>query len=214
MGESFKTKIRGRKHVCLILDKLGKSLCDVIEKNNLNGFTMAEVRDFGRQIFEAVAYCHKHKLTHTDLKPENVLLCDEVRDTADGKGWVVTSTHTKMIDFGGVTYEDEYHASMINTRQYRAPEVMLALGWSHPSDIWSAACMLPELLKGIPLFSTHADQEHFALMQKILGTTFEPSMTLQSLENYKHNPKRLSRSPSRAPTSHERGRSPSVVPVG
>lgn len=211
---SFSTKVRGRKHVCIILSKLGKSLCDVIEKNNLNGFTMAEVREFGRQMFEAVAYCHKYKLAHTDLKPENILLCDDVKETPDGKGWSITSTDTKLIDFGGATYEDEYHASMINTRQYRAPEVMMALGWSYPSDIWSAGCMLPELLKGIPLFQTHADQEHFALMQKILGKTFDPSMITDSLERYSRSDKRRSRSSSsREHSPEERGRSPSVVPV-
>jgi serine/threonine protein kinase len=31
----------------------------------------------------------------------------------------------KLIDFGGATYEDEHHTQIINTRQYRAPEVIL-----------------------------------------------------------------------------------------
>uniref|UniRef100_M4C289 Protein kinase domain-containing protein n=1 Tax=Hyaloperonospora arabidopsidis (strain Emoy2) TaxID=559515 RepID=M4C289_HYAAE len=41
----------------------------------------------------------------------------------------------KLIDFGGATYEDESKSSIINTRQYRSPEVILGLGWSYPSDI-------------------------------------------------------------------------------
>jgi len=31
----------------------------------------------------------------------------------------------KIIDMGGATYDDDHHSSIINTRQYRAPEVML-----------------------------------------------------------------------------------------
>ena len=31
----------------------------------------------------------------------------------------------KLIDFGGATHETEHHSSIINTRQYRAPEVIL-----------------------------------------------------------------------------------------
>lgn len=31
----------------------------------------------------------------------------------------------KLIDFGGATYANEHHTSIINTRQYRAPEVIL-----------------------------------------------------------------------------------------
>lgn len=35
------------------------------------------------------------------------------------------SSEIKIIDFGGATFEDDYHTSIINTRQYRAPEVIL-----------------------------------------------------------------------------------------
>lgn len=31
----------------------------------------------------------------------------------------------KIIDFGGATYDNENHSSIINTRQYRSPEVIL-----------------------------------------------------------------------------------------
>lgn len=31
----------------------------------------------------------------------------------------------KIIDFGSATFENDYHSSLINTRQYRAPEVIL-----------------------------------------------------------------------------------------
>ncbi|CAM9774353.1 unnamed protein product, partial [Ectocarpus sp. 13 AM-2016] len=39
-----------------------------------------------------------------------------------------------VIDFGGATYEHDSHASVVNTRQYRAPEVILGLRWLYPSD--------------------------------------------------------------------------------
>ena len=35
------------------------------------------------------------------------------------------NTEVKMIDFGGATYQSEHHTQIINTRQYRAPEVIL-----------------------------------------------------------------------------------------
>eukprot|EP00971_Amphidinium_carterae_P157392 3119925-Amphidinium_carterae.2 len=46
-----------------------------------------------------------------------------------------------IIDFGNATYEDEHHSSVINTRQYRGPEVVLELGWDVRSDIWSLGCL-------------------------------------------------------------------------
>lgn len=60
----------------------------------------------------------------------------------------------KVIDFGGSTYDNERKASIVNTRQYRAPEVILDLGWSFPSDGWSAGCIAAELYQGELLFAT------------------------------------------------------------
>lgn len=59
-----------------------------------------------------------------------------------------------VIDFGGATYDYESKSSIINTRQYRSPEVILGLGWSYPSDIWSAGCIIAELYLGELLFAT------------------------------------------------------------
>ncbi|CAI5702232.1 unnamed protein product [Peronospora effusa] len=75
----------------------------------------------------------------------------------------------KLIDFGGATYEDESKSSIINTRQYRSPEVILGLGWSYPSDIWSAGCIIAELYLGELLFATHENLEHLALMERCIG---------------------------------------------
>lgn len=60
-----------------------------------------------------------------------------------------------VIDFGGATYDDDEHKStIVNTRQYRAPEVILEVGWSFPSDLWSAGCIISELYTGDLLFAT------------------------------------------------------------
>ncbi|KAL4114109.1 hypothetical protein PRIC2_014789 [Phytophthora ramorum] len=75
----------------------------------------------------------------------------------------------KLIDFGGATYEDESKSSIINTRQYRSPEVILGLGWSYPSDIWSAGCIIAELYLGELLFATHENLEHLALIERCIG---------------------------------------------
>ena len=51
-----------------------------------------------------------------------------------------------MIDFGGATYDnDPRKSTVVNTRQYRGPEVILEIGWSFPSDVWSAGCIIAEV---------------------------------------------------------------------
>eukprot|EP00913_Durusdinium_trenchii_P002788 g2579.t1 len=75
------------------------------------------------------------------------------------------SSDIKLIDFGNATYEDEHHSSIINTRQYRGPEVILSMGWNELSDVWSMGCILMELYTGELLFGTHENLEHLALME-------------------------------------------------
>ncbi len=77
------------------------------------------------------------------------------------------SSEIKVIDFGSATFEDQYHSSIVSTRHYRAPEVILGLGWSYACDLWSVGCILVELLAGDALFQTHENLEHLAMMEKV-----------------------------------------------
>jgi dual-specificity kinase len=77
------------------------------------------------------------------------------------------SSEIKVIDFGSATFEDQYHSSIVSTRHYRAPEVILGLGWSFACDMWSVGCILVELLAGDALFQTHENLEHLAMMEKV-----------------------------------------------
>jgi len=165
---SFTTKINGNKHVCIAFEKCGMSIYEFIKKNKYQGFEIDQIQKISRQIIEAVAFCRNIGLTHTDLKLENVLLYKDDYEVTKKKKRP-RSCEIRLIDFGGATFEDQHHASIINTRQYRAPEVILGLPWSFPSDVWSIGCMLAELYTGELLFATHEDIEHIALMEKILG---------------------------------------------
>merc|ERR1711871_1504643 len=82
---------------------------------------------------------------------------------------VPRNTKIKIIDFGGATYDDGHKSTIVNTRQYRGPEVTLELGWSYPSDMWSCGCIIAEIASGELLFPTHDNLEHLAMMEKSIG---------------------------------------------
>jgi dual-specificity kinase len=115
-------------HFCLVFQPLGLSLYELIKKNNYRGFPLKMVQSFLRQIFKSVGFLHKLGYTHTDLKPENILLEKEEIEEDTSKGYsyfLPKSNKIRLIDFGGATLFNEAHSTIICTRQYRPPEVIL-----------------------------------------------------------------------------------------
>ncbi|KAI5750060.1 hypothetical protein M8J76_012526 [Diaphorina citri] len=156
-------------HMCIAFEILGLSVFDFLKENNYLPYSLDQVRHMSYQLIYAVKFLHDHKLTHTDLKPENILFVDynnkkkrEVRR--------VRRCDIRLIDFGSATFDDEHHSTIVSTRHYRAPEVILELGWAQPCDVWSIGCIIFELYLGITLFQTHDNREHLAMMERILGT--------------------------------------------
>ena len=123
-------------HYCMVFESLGPSLYDFLKRQKYQPFPIACVRDFARQLLETLEFLHSFRLIHTDLKPENILLLNGREVSYKGYN-IPECTRIKVIDFGGATYDNEKKSSVVNTRQYRAPEVILGVGWSMPSDLWS-----------------------------------------------------------------------------
>lgn len=178
-------------HYCMVFESLGPSLYDFLKRQKYQPFPLICVRDFARQLLETLEFLHSFGLIHTDLKPENILLLNDREVNYKGYN-IPESTRIKVIDFGGATYDTEKKSSVVNTRQYRAPEVILGVGWSTPSDMWSVGtfllvlangqpvgwmdsniesigCILAELYQGELLFATHGNIEHLALIEKVIG---------------------------------------------
>ncbi|XP_057957386.1 serine/threonine-protein kinase AFC3 isoform X1 [Malania oleifera] len=167
-----------RNHICIVFEKLGPSLFDFLKRNKYCPFPVDLVREFGRQLLESVAYMHDLHLIHTDLKPENILLVSSEYVKLPGKRISSDEMHfrclpkssaIKLIDFGSTAFDSQNHSSIVSTRHYRAPEVILGLGWSYPCDLWSVGCILVELCSGEALFQTHENLEHLAMMERVLG---------------------------------------------
>jgi len=188
----YETFTYEQKFYCLVFEPLGVSLYDFLKNNFFRGFWMQDLQSFSQQSMQALQFLHeKLKLTHTDLKPENILLSSMAapqpahfpreaewlrRRRSSSNSYEQPTAYLrpvnpkiKLIDFGNATYEEEHHSSIINTRQYRGPEVLLSMGWNERSDLWSIGCILMELYSGDQLFETHEELEHLALIERIIG---------------------------------------------
>ncbi|XP_020217191.1 SRSF protein kinase 1 [Cajanus cajan] len=104
------------------------------------------------------------------------------RESMGGSGDVENSgrvdgidVRCKIVDFGNACWADKHFAEEIQTRQYRAPEVILKAGYSFSVDMWSFACIAFELATGDMLFTPKdgqgfsEDEDHLALMMELLG---------------------------------------------
>uniref|UniRef100_S4RUX1 non-specific serine/threonine protein kinase n=1 Tax=Petromyzon marinus TaxID=7757 RepID=S4RUX1_PETMA len=81
----------------------------------------------------------------------------------------------KIADLGNACWVHKHFTEDIQTRQYRAPEVLIGAGYGVAADIWSTACMAFELATGDYLFEPHSgedycrDEDHIALITELMG---------------------------------------------
>lgn len=88
------------------------------------------------QVLEALQFLHGLGLIHCDLKPENILVKSYSR------------CEVKVIDLGSSCFETDHLCSYVQSRSYRAPEVLLGLPYDKKIDVWSLGCILAELCTG------------------------------------------------------------------
>jgi len=75
----------------------------------------------------------------------------------------------KLIDFGSSCFENEQIYTYIQSRFYRAPEIMLGITYTTAIDMWSLGCILAELATGFPLFPGKTEPDQMSLLVEMLG---------------------------------------------
>jgi len=81
----------------------------------------------------------------------------------------------KLCDMGNACYIDKHYSDIIQTREYRSPEVILGGEYNETADIWSLACMIFELVTGDYLFDPKKgknykkNDDHLALISELIG---------------------------------------------
>ncbi|XP_033150376.1 uncharacterized protein LOC108606312 isoform X1 [Drosophila busckii] len=118
------------------------------------------IRLYMYQLFRSLAYIHSLGICHRDIKPQNLLLDPE-------------SAVLKLCDFGSAKQllHGEPNVSYICSRYYRAPELIFgAINYTTKIDVWSAGCVLAELLLGQPIFPGDSGVDQLVEVIKVLGT--------------------------------------------
>ena len=143
-----------RNHLCLVFEMLEQNLYDYLKSNKFQPLALRNIRAVAHQLLLALVKLKQLGLIHADLKPENIMLVDPVRQPF----------RVKVIDFGSATYVTKAVCSTyLQSRYYRAPEILVGLPFCEAIDMWSLGCVLAELYLSWPIFpgSSEFDQIRF-----------------------------------------------------
>lgn len=139
--------IHFREHQCFVFELLNTDLFEHLKENEFKGFPVEQIRSYAAQLLKALVFLEKRNVIHCDLKPENILCVDPAR------------SQLKVVDFGSGCLTNEQVYTYVQSRYYRAPEVILRIPYSEKVDMWSLGCILAELFTGEPLFPGNNEQE-------------------------------------------------------
>ncbi|GLD99912.1 hypothetical protein PINS_up008640 [Pythium insidiosum] len=147
-----------REHLIIVTELLRDNLYEfsklLSERGHANYFTIPRLKLVACQILEALEFLHSLGLVHCDLKPENILISN------------FNECRIKVIDFGSSCFVTDELTSYVQSRSYRAPEVILGLEYDQKIDIWSLGCVLAELFTGDVLFKNNSEQ---SLLERIIA---------------------------------------------
>ncbi|BBN06294.1 hypothetical protein MPTK1_3g19940 [Marchantia polymorpha subsp. ruderalis] len=165
-----------REHLFIVCELLRANLYEFHKYNRESGgevyFTMPRLQSITRQCLEALEFIHGLGLIHCDLKPENILVKSYSR------------CEVKVIDLGSSCFQTDHLCSYVQSRSYRAPEVILGLPYNQKIDMWSLGCILAELCSGNVLFQNDSLATLLARVVGILGP-IDPEMLSKGRDTHK-----------------------------
>lgn len=157
-----------RGHMCIVSELLSTDLFNILQLSDFRGFKISFLRSLSREILKGLDFIHKNNILHCDIKPENIMI--KLPPSFDFLMQLSNDDiRIRIIDFGSSCFKNEITYSYIQSRFYRAPEILLGAKYNHKIDIWSFGCLLAELYLGEPLLPGKNEYEQIGLMVELFG---------------------------------------------
>uniref|UniRef100_A0A3B3UPM5 Cyclin dependent kinase 17 n=1 Tax=Poecilia latipinna TaxID=48699 RepID=A0A3B3UPM5_9TELE len=163
------------KSLTLVFEYLDKDLKQYMDDCG-NIMSMHNVKIFLFQILRGLSYCHKRKVLHRDLKPQNLLINER--------------GELKLADFGlarAKSVPTKTYSNEVVTLWYRPPDVLLGSSeYSTQIDMWGVGCIFYEMAAGRPLFPGSTVEDELHLIFRLLGTPTEENWPgISTIEEFK-----------------------------
>ncbi|XP_028602712.2 homeodomain-interacting protein kinase 2 isoform X2 [Podarcis muralis] len=153
-----------KNHTCLVFEMLEQNLYDFLKQNKFSPLPLKYIRPILQQVATALMKLKSLGLIHADLKPENIMLVDPSRQPY----------RVKVIDFGSASHVSKAVCSTyLQSRYYRAPEIILGLPFCEAIDMWSLGCVIAELFLGWPLYPGASEYDQIRYISQTQGLPAE-----------------------------------------
>uniref|UniRef100_T1J591 non-specific serine/threonine protein kinase n=1 Tax=Strigamia maritima TaxID=126957 RepID=T1J591_STRMM len=149
-----------KNHTCLVFEMLEQNLYDFLKHNKFSPLPLKYIRPILQQVLTALLKLKQLGLIHADLKPENIMLVDPAR----------YPYRVKVIDFGSASHVSKAVCNTyLQSRYYRAPEIILGLQFCEAIDMWSLGCVIAELFLGWPLYPGSSEYDQIRYISQTQG---------------------------------------------
>jgi len=149
-----------KNHTCLVFEMLEQNLYDYLKQQKFSPLPLKAIRPIIQQVLVALAKLKQLGLIHADTKPENIMLLDPQRQPFK----------VKLIDFGSASpVEKAIQSTYLQSRYYRAIEILLGLPFNESIDMWSLGCVMAELFLGWPLYPGSSEYDQIRYISQTQG---------------------------------------------
>lgn len=147
----------------LVFEHCDTDLKKIMDSRNGKPLDPETAKLYLYQMFQGIAYIHKNKILHRDLKPQNLLINED--------------NVLKVCDFGlarGFGVPINAYTDEVVTLWYRPPDVLLGYkNYDTGVDIWSIGCIFGEMILGKPMFLGKNEADQLDKIFSVIGTPKE-----------------------------------------
>lgn len=159
--------------LALVFELMDMNLYEAI-KGRRHYLPEQKVKHYLYETLKAIDHMHRNGIFHRDVKPENLLLEDDV---------------IKLADLGSCRgiYSRQPFTEYISTRWYRAPECLLTDGYyNFKMDLFAIGAVCFEIVALFPLFPGTNEMDQIQKIHNVLGTPTAELLARKFKRNASH----------------------------
>lgn len=174
----------------IVMENMDQNLYQLMKARNGAVFSPRTLKSVLSQLLNAISHIHKHLFFHRDVKPENILVMQNLNYFGTRSNIPPSQREhsyiIKLADYGLARHETnkKQFTAYVSTRWYRSPEILFRNQYySYPIDIWAFGCVAVECATFYPLFPGRNELDQCCKIMEFLGNPSKnfQLMALQSM---------------------------------